>query len=104
MTNAEAITRAISERRTISFLYSGKPRTADPHALYSHATTGTILVDAFQRDGDSSGPLPAWRQFRLGQIEALELTDATFAPALGWRADSDRYVNAVSIATTKVRP
>ena len=103
MTNAEAIVRAIAERRTIRFTYSGKPRTADPHALYAHKTTSTILVDAFQRDGASSGPLPAWRQFQLGKIEALEVTDKTFAPAEHWRPDSDRYVNAVSIATTEVR-
>ena len=103
MTNAEAIAQAIAERRTIRFTYSGKPRTADPHALYAHASTSTILVDAFQRDGASSGPLPAWRQFRLAEIEGLEVTEATFAPAETYRADSDRYVNAVALATTEVR-
>jgi predicted DNA-binding transcriptional regulator YafY len=103
MTNAEAITQAIAERRTIRFTYSGKPRTADPHALYAHPSTSTILVDAYQRDGSSSGPLPAWRQFRLAKIEALEVTDAAFTPAVDYRADSDRYVNAVALATTEVR-
>lgn len=96
MTTADTIARAIAERRPIRFTYSGKPREADPHALYAHPTTGTILVDAIQRGGVSSGPLPVWRQFAVAKVVDLVVADETFEVDSGYRADSPRYVAAIA--------
>jgi hypothetical protein len=100
MTTTDTIARAIAERRPIRFTYGGKPREADPHAMYVHPTTGTILVDAIQRGGAASGPLPVWRQFAVGKVVDLEVVDATFGVASTYRADSPRYVAAIA----KVQP
>ena len=96
MTTADTIARAIAERRPIRFTYSGKPREVDPHAMYAHPTTGTILVDAIQRGGFCSGVLPTWRQFAVAKVEDLVVADEAFDVDSGYRVDSPRYVAALA--------
>lgn len=96
MTTADTIARAIAERRPIRFTYSGKHREADPHAMYAHPTTGTILVDAMQWGGASSGSLPAWRQFAVAKVVDLVVLGAPFDVDGSYRADSPRYVAAIA--------
>ena len=95
-TTADTIARAIAERRPIRFTYSGKPREADPHAMYAHPTTGTILVDAYQHGFSALGETAFWRQFAVAKVVDLVVADETFEVDSGYRADSPRYVAALA--------
>ena len=50
--SAEAICRAVAERRRLSFAYKGSRRLADPYILGTDAD-GTLLLSAVQVSGGS---------------------------------------------------
>ncbi len=82
--HTQTITEAIRDRRVLRFVYSGKIRTAEPHAL------------GYDRDGDLTlsawlltGTKPAgWRDFHLAKLTGLTITDARFEqPRPGYNPD-----------------
>jgi hypothetical protein len=78
---------AIVNRRTISFVFRGHVRTAEPHC-YGLSSDGRELLKAYQVAGYSkSAPLPGWRTYEV--VKMLEInvgphffTDAS--PSTAW--------------------
>lgn len=85
---ATACLRALRERRVVTFRYHGHERVLEPHAL-GVATSGEAVLHGYQTAGGTvSGKPLGWRTFALGEIQALTLTEQTFAgPRPDYAAD-----------------
>lgn len=70
---------AISERRTLEFVYQGHRRIVIPAAHGVHATTGNPVLRAYQIGGTSaSRAVPLWDLFRLDTIDGAVTFGAPF--------------------------
>lgn len=75
--NARVIEEAIRTKSVIRFNYGNHERVAEPHVL--GLSKGTIKVLCYQIAGSSSsGDLPEWRRFDLGDIDDLTFTGQHF--------------------------
>jgi choline dehydrogenase-like flavoprotein len=107
-TNEELLTQAIRARRVVSAWYRGTGagglRVFYPHVLY-RATSGELLVDAFQVDGASgSGRLPDWRVFKLGSLRDVEVQAAVFLPLPQFDLASPRYRSRIVVHCLEPAP
>lgn len=76
----QALVQAVKERRVVTFVYQGQPRTVEPHACGVATRSGEAVLHGYQTDGGSaSGTPPGWRTFSLSKIEALAVSATTFA-------------------------
>ena len=58
---------AILAEQQVVCLYNGRRRELCPHVIGTDRY-GEEVVLAWQFDGDSSGPLPQWRCFKLARV------------------------------------
>jgi hypothetical protein len=73
----QLIRAAISQKRTMRFLYNGKERIAEPHDY--GIQSGQTLLLTYQIGGPSSSArLPAWRWIDVSKVSDLEILDVTF--------------------------
>jgi predicted DNA-binding transcriptional regulator YafY len=73
----EAICNAIAKRLVISFNYTGKPRTVEPHTL-GYDRDGDLTLSAWQLSGGSG---TGWRDFHFKKISGFALTGSQFPGA-----------------------
>jgi len=71
---AAHLSRAMSRRLAVSFIYDGKNRIVEVHAIGRSTKDGSLVVRGFQVAGEASRPLPQWTLFTVSKIEALTLT------------------------------
>jgi hypothetical protein len=107
-TNEELLTQAIRTRRVVSAWYRGTGagglRLFYPHVLYQ-ASSGELLVDAFQVDGaTSSGRLPEWRVFMLAGLRDIEVQEAVFLPLPQLDLASPRYRQRIVVHCLEPAP
>jgi hypothetical protein len=106
--NYKSIWQAVRRREPITFLYTGKPRTACAIIL-GYSANGREVLSAYQVAGETSGgrALPAWRCFYLDGIRELQTAHTA------WReGDSHKQAQAcvrfvdvdVNIPETLTRP
>ena len=77
----ELLVQAIRERRVLTFVYNGHPRTVEPHAC-GVASTGEAVLHGYQTAGGSaSRPPPGWRTFSIAEIRDLALAAPSFPGA-----------------------
>ncbi len=100
---AEAIERAIREKKVIEIRYKDGPivlpghRTIEPHA-FGTATSGNPVIRAWLREGVSKtgdsgkSPMPGWRLFRLDRIKSVNVFDETFKTRPGYNSKDSRIV------------
>lgn len=100
---ADAIERAIREKKVIEIRYKDGPivlpghRTIEPHA-FGTATSGNSVVRAWLRTGVSKtgdsgkSPMPGWRLFRLDRIKSVDVLDETFKTRMGYNSKDSRIV------------
>lgn len=100
------LTEAINTRKTVSILYAKDPaeqtypRLVEPYALYKHATTSNINLDAFQWYGDAKASEKRWKfkSFNLAYVKTIRLINPI--KRLGdnpkYNPGSERYVNAIA--------
>jgi len=83
---------AIRERRIVSFVYQGQPRTVEPHACGVVAPDGEPVLHGYQiAGGSTSGQLPGWRTFAITKITELAVTETPFdAPRAGYASGRPR--------------
>ncbi len=75
------ISRAIRERRLLSFSYDGHPRTVEPHT-YGVDGKGHEAVRAYQvGGGSSSGEYRGWKLFHVSKMQGLQVRSDTFGSA-----------------------
>jgi predicted DNA-binding transcriptional regulator YafY len=67
---------AIQNKRLIRFRYQNKERIVEPHDYGIQKWIERLL--AWQVDGQSSGRLPGWRWFDVGNMRELEMLDRSF--------------------------
>jgi predicted DNA-binding transcriptional regulator YafY len=73
----ELLYGAIEHKRLIRFRYQNKERIVEPHDYGIQKGIARLL--AWQVNGQSSGRLPGWRWFDLGEMQEFEVLDKTFA-------------------------
>ena len=71
---------AMRNDQTVNFVYDGKPRTVEVHAIGTSTKDGGLVMRGFQVAGGASRPLPQWTLFRLDRMMALG-TDFTRSDA-----------------------
>lgn len=79
MTGADHVvplTDAMRNDQTVHFIYDGKPRTVEVHAIGTSTKDGGLVMRGVQVAGGASRPLPQWTLFRLDRIMGLS-TDFT---------------------------
>lgn len=76
--------QAISDRRIVTFTYSGRARTVEPHAL-GYDSDGDLTLCGWQTSGGSG---VGFRDFHLRKASAFAITQASFSgPRPGYRRD-----------------
>lgn len=101
------LTKAINERKTISYEYNkpGKTpgeRIGNPYAIYN-ASTGNINAHIVQTSGVSDStdkqPLPSFRTHLIDQLSNVQILEdkPPFSPDFsGYNSDSDMYNDAIA--------
>jgi len=88
---------AIDNRYLVEFYYKGRPRIVEPHVL--GVKDGRLQVLTYQVGGrSSSGPLPDWRRFFVGELSRLQVTTEAFVPqqvTFGPHSPFDRQIAVV---------
>lgn len=90
-----ALADAIRSCRVVEISYrpdqGGGTRIVHPHALYRPGRGG-LCLDALQVAGQTrSGQLPAWRQFRLMELDNVRVLNAVFEPAPDFEPEASKY-------------
>lgn len=86
MEMVSAILVAMRHALAISFIYDGKTRIVEPHAIGISTKDGGVLLRAYQVAGEASRPLPQWTLYRLDKIEGLGATfTESHAPREGYK-------------------
>jgi hypothetical protein len=67
---------AIENNRLIRFRYQNKERIVEPHDYGIQKGIGRLL--SWQVGGQSSGRLPGWRWFDVGDMQDVEVLDKMF--------------------------
>jgi WYL domain len=88
LTNGERLVRAILEHRVVEFAYQGYRRTVEPYLLGLHEAGEPILLGYQTAGGSQSGEIPGWRTFITTNIDAVDVTERSFA---GPRSDFNPY-------------
>lgn len=93
--------QSVSERRVVTFVYKGHPRTVEPHAL-GRASDDKLALLAWQTSGGSSTePLPAWRVFLVEEITDLKLAAEVFEkPRPDYHTGKSRGLKSIEVEVT----
>lgn len=75
MSVADTILKAIEDHRTLSFVYKGKARTADPYIL-GYDDKDRFVLSAVQLSGGSGA---GFRSFHVEELSAVEATERRFS-------------------------
>jgi predicted DNA-binding transcriptional regulator YafY len=82
----ELLYEAIQNKRLIQFRYQKKERVVEPHDYGIQKGIERLL--SWQVGGQSSGRLPGWRWFDVGNMQNIEMLDRSFP---GNRAVSSKH-------------
>lgn len=86
---------AIQTSRAVEFLYDGKRRLVEVHAIGRSTKDGSLLARGYQVGGQSSRQLPQWTLFTVNKMQGLQLTEQeSYAPRPGY-ATADRQLSPV---------
>lgn len=89
------IRNAMMEGKTISFIYEGKNKTVEAHAIGYSTKDGHLVLRGYQVAGNASRPLPLWALYRIEKIDMLSVdTVASAAPREGY-TQGDRQMSSV---------
>lgn len=90
------LTRAMNEGKTVDFIYDGKLRVVEVHAI-GLSSRGEIVMRGFQVAGLASRPLPQWTLFVVNKMELVEIraTDS-LAPREGY-SQGDKQMSPVFV-------
>lgn len=86
---------AMMDRKTVSFIYDGKNKTVEVHALGLSTKDGSLVMRGYQVAGVASRPLPIWALYTVSKIEGLSVDFVTSeAPRTGF-TPGDRQMDPV---------
>lgn len=76
---------AMRNEKTVSFVYDGKPRVVECHAVGTSTKDGGLVLRGVQIAGGASRPLPQWTLFRLDRFNNFSVDPlASQAPRDGY--------------------
>lgn len=88
--------RAMEEGNTVDFIYDGKLRVVEVHAI-GLSTRGELVARGYQVAGLASRPLPQWTLFTLNKMELVEIkATASAAPREGY-TQGDKQMSPVLV-------
>ncbi len=90
MNTEKIIDDAISEKKTITFVYSGYRRTVEPHH-YGKFGSSQQLHGYLINGGSKSDKIPGWRNFKIEKIEKLAKNDEIFTPEPSYNPSNSHY-------------
>lgn len=91
---ADQMIDALYGGHVVDFMYDGKYRVGEVHAV-GQSATGKLVARVYQFDGRASRPLPQWTLFDLGKVELLEQKAVrSQAPREGY-AEGDKQMPVV---------
>jgi hypothetical protein len=94
------IAAAIQNGQLLDFTYDGKRRVVEAHALGKSTKDGSLVLRAYQVDGDSSRPVPGWSLFSVAKIETgtlrMSSVVASGAPRDGYKM-GDKQMDPVLV-------
>lgn len=78
LTTREVVTmnllnQAMADARTVSFIYDGKNKTVEVHAIGTSTKDGSLIMRGYQVAGIASRKLPIWALYTVKKIEGLSL-------------------------------
>ena len=90
-----ALRDAMMKGKTVSFIYEGKPKTVEAHAIGRSTKDGGLVLRGYQVAGHASRPLPIWALYRIEKIEGLAIDFVSSeAPREGY-SRGDRQMSTV---------
>jgi hypothetical protein len=90
--SSQLICESIAARSMISFLYSGKQRTVEPHTL-GYDKKSALILSAWQTSGGSG---EGWRDFHLEKMTNIVSTGAKFSgPRPGYNPNDSTMTRIV---------
>lgn len=83
---------AINNGQTVSFIYDGKTRIVEVHAVGNSTKNDNLVMRGFQVAGERAG----WALFTVGKITGLEISPFPLseAPREGYKMD-DKQMSTV---------
>lgn len=83
---------AMRDSSQVDFLYDGKLRVVEVHAIGTSTKDGSLVMRGFQVGGQASRPLPQWTLFSVGKMEILQtIATPSAAPREGY-AQGDKQM------------
>lgn len=93
----EQLLQAVNNLCVVSFVYDGKVRIVEPHAVGTNKN-GELIMRAYQTDGESATNPMAWKLFTVSKIENLALCPdfKSLAPRDGYKPDDRAMVTILA--------
>ena len=97
---ANRLIDAMRNGHTVDFMYDGKYRVVEVHAVGTSTKDASLVMRGFQISGQASRPLPQWTLFSINKMELLEdKPQASEAPREGYtQGDKQMQVVIVELA------
>lgn len=90
----ELLISAVKTRNTITFIYDGKPRLVEPHAVgINHK--GELVMRGYQVEGESATSPRAWKLLMVDKMVDLKPTVDTFPQARDGYKTGDKAMRDV---------
>jgi len=87
--------QAMYEAKTVNFIYDGKIRVVEVHAVGTSVKGAALVMRGYQVAGIASRPLPQWTLFSIDKIENLTFgKEPSAAPREGY-AMGDKQMQIV---------
>lgn len=93
----DQIEQAVNQLIVISFVYDGKVRIVEPHALGTNKNDELILR-GYQTDGESATNPVSWKLFTVSKIENFAICPdfKSHAPRAGYKADDKAMITILA--------
>lgn len=91
------LSEAMEQGRSVNFVYDGKIRVVEVHAIGTSTKDGSLVMRGYQVAGHASRPLPIWSLYTIEKIETLTLgTEASLAPRPGYKR-GDKQMDTILV-------
>jgi hypothetical protein len=91
------IKEALATQRTISFIYDGKQKTVEVHAVGTSTKDASLVMRGYQVAGEASRPLPVWALYTLEKMSAATLSAFvdSLAPREGYKLGDKQMLTII---------
>lgn len=88
---------AMKEGHCVDFIYDGKYRVVEVHAVGTSTKDGSLVMRGLQIAGAASRPLPQWTLFSINKVEMFEARpQVSLAPREGYAMGDKQMATIVA--------